>query len=168
MATPIVIWMTGLSGSGKSTIAERFSNDFVILDGDIIRKGLCADLGFSEASRKENLRRLREVCCLFSLAGKNVITAFISPFEEDRLKAKTRIPNCHIVWCKSSLKKCEGRDVKGLYKKARAGEIPEFTGISSPYENPKYIDLILDTENETIDSCCEQLDNYIGNYAIIE
>ena len=168
MTTPITLWMTGLSGSGKSTIAERFSHDFTILDGDIIRKGLCSDLGFSAEDRKENLRRLREVCRLFSLAGKDVITAFISPFEEDRLKAKAHIPNCHIVWCKSSLKKCEDRDVKGLYKKARTGEILKFTGISSPYEEPEYVDLVLDTENATIDECCEKINDYIKNYAIIK
>lgn len=147
-----LIWLTGLSGSGKSTIANFMKDwrpNYVVLDGDVLRKGLCSDLGFSIEGRKENMRRLVELCELFIDAGHNVITAFISPFEETRQQIKTYIDKCYIVYCKASLEECERRDPKGLYKKARAGEIKEFTGIDSPYEVPKTPDIVLDTENQT-------------------
>jgi len=159
----ITLWMTGLSGSGKSTIAENFVNarsNVVLLDGDIVRKGLCSDLGFSAEDRAENMRRLIELCALFNKNGKDVITAFISPYEEWRQKAVERIDNCHIVYCWSDLKTCELRDVKGLYKKARAGEIPEFTGIDSPYEIPVEPDLVLHTGTKSVRECLGDMYRY--------
>jgi adenylyl-sulfate kinase len=141
--------MTGLSGSGKSTLAEKLKKnfpDYVLLDGDVVRKGLCSDLRFSDTDRKENMRRLIELCRLFNTNGKNVITAFISPFEEERVKAKNSIENCYIIHVNTSLEECEKRDVKGLYKKARAGIIPNFTGIDSPFEKPVLCDLEINTD----------------------
>lgn len=141
-----VIWMTGLSGSGKSTIAEALwgmmegeDRKTVILDGDHIRKGLCSDLGFTMDDRKENIRRIAEVCKLFSSNGINVITAFISPTREDRVSAAEIIGRQVFkeVYVNCPLEVCEERDPKGLYKKARAGIIPNFTGIDSPYTPPK-------------------------------
>ena len=158
------IWLTGLSGSGKSTMAERFKKKYpnvVLLDGDILRKGICSDLGFSIEDRKENMRRLRELCKLFNSNGKKVITAFISPFEDERMKAKKEIEGCCIVYCKSSLEVCEYRDIKGLYKKARTGEIKDFTGIGSPFEVPENPDLILDTENQNVQDSFDQLEPFI-------
>jgi len=155
----MVLWLTGLSGSGKSTIAEEFvkrNENFVLLDGDVLRNGLCKDLGFSDEDRVENLRRIREVCKLFVKEGKNVITAFISPFEEDRQLAKKEIPNCYVINVECPLEVCEQRDVKGLYKKVRAGEIPQFTGISSPFENSK-ADLILNTDVSNLERCVNGL-----------
>jgi len=154
------LWFTGLSGSGKSTVAEKFKQmypQFVLLDGDVVRKGLCSDLGFSKEDRSENMRRLIALCALFNSNDKCVITAFISPYEKWRMKAKETIRNCYIVYCNSDLNTCEKRDVKGLYKKARAGEIPEFTGISSPYEIPENADLVLDTQNKTVEECMTDL-----------
>lgn len=158
------IWMTGLSGSGKSTLAQMCKEkdpDLVILDGDALRGGLCSDLGFSIDDRRENMRRLRALCKLFNDNGKNVITAFISPIEEERRKAQLEIPNCHVVWCDSPLEVCERRDVKGLYKKARAGKIPEFTGISSPFEEPKCADVLLDTGRLPAEKCLSRLIRFI-------
>jgi adenylyl-sulfate kinase len=154
------IWLTGLSGSGKSTIAEKLKknkSDIVLLDGDALRKGLCSDLGFSIKDRKENMRRLRALCKLFNENGKDVITACISPFEEDRVKAKEEIPNCKVVWCNSSFEKCEERDVKGLYTLARKGLILFFTGMTSPFEEAACADLTLDTENESVETCVRQM-----------
>ena len=140
-----VIWLTGLSGSGKSTIANELAIKLqkegklaYILDGDNIRIGLNKDLGFSDNDRKENIRRIAEVAKLLSDAGVIVITAFISPFREERQKAKEIVGREDFieVYVRTSLETCERRDPKGLYKKARAGEIPMFTGIDSPYEEP--------------------------------
>lgn len=158
------IWLTGLSGSGKSTIANEVKNKYpayVLLDGDVLRNGLNSDLGFSKDDRDENIRRLIEVCKLFNKNGKNVITAFISPFEKIRQKAKEEIEDCIIVYCGSTIEICEKRDVKGLYKKARKGEIPEFTGIDSPYEIPEHPDLILDTANKSVNECMKELEKYL-------
>lgn len=145
------IWMTGLSGAGKSTLAEMLKiehPEIVLLDGDVLRGGLCSDLGFSLDDRRENMRRLRELCKLFNDNGKNVITAFISPIEEERIRAKEEINKCLVVWCHSPLSICEERDVKGLYKMARAGEIQDFTGISSPFDLPGCADLLIDTSKD--------------------
>lgn len=160
----ITLWMTGLSASGKSTMAAKFVEvhpDFVLLDGDMVRKGLCSDLGFSREDRAENMRRLIELCILFNGNGKDVVTAFISPFEEWRRRAKERIGDCRIVYCKADLKTCERRDPKGLYRKARAGKIPEFTGIDSPYEVPWVPDLVLDTQGKTVHESLSDLLRYV-------
>lgn len=159
------IWFTGFSGSGKSTLANKLKNDyseFVYLDGDILRKGISSDLGFSEKDRTENNRRLIEICKLFNSNGKNVVTTFISPFEKIREKAKREINNCYIIWCNSSLEKCEERDVKGLYKKVREGKIKEFTGITSPYDFPQIYDLKINTE-KSIEESYLQLYEFISN-----
>lgn len=155
----VVIWFTGLSGSGKSTLAnevegalfERGCHTY-ILDGDNIRHGLNKDLGFSPKDREENIRRIGEVAHLFAQAGVIVMTAFISPYLADRQLARTLNPAGEFIeiYCRCSLDECERRDTKGLYKKARAGEVREFTGISAPYEEPLQPELILDTDRETL------------------
>ena len=152
------VWLTGLSGSGKSTIAnlmekalwERGVRSFV-LDGDNVRHGLNKDLGFSPADRTENIRRIGEVAALFTDAAVVNITAFISPYRADREIARKAMPEgCFIeVYTKCELDECEKRDPKGLYKKARAGQIPEFTGISAPYEAPEKPELVVDTTGQT-------------------
>ena len=163
---PILIWLSGLSGSGKSTIAndlekKLYENGFLsyLLDGDNIRVGLNKDLGFSDDDRKENIRRISEVSRLMLDAGLIVITAFISPFEEERDLAKSLVKkeNYFLVHVDCSVKKCEERDVKGLYKKARMGEIKNFTGIDSPYEIPESPSLIVDTEKENVDQSVEKI-----------
>jgi len=156
----MVIWMTGLSGAGKSTLADELEG-FVNIDGDVLRKGLCSDLGFSEEDRRENMRRLRELCKLLSKLNHHVVTSFISPYEDERRRAKEEIPNCSIVWVKSSLDKCIDRDTKGMYAKAIKGEIPEFTGISSPYEEPVLCDLVIDTEKQSVEESVLQLVDFI-------
>tara|TARA_B100000575_G_scaffold232324_1_gene193605 strand:+ start:354 stop:935 length:582 start_codon:yes stop_codon:yes gene_type:complete len=157
-----VIWLTGLSGSGKSTIANELAIKLhqegklvYILDGDNIRMGLNKDLGFSNNDRKENIRRIAEVAKLLSDAGVIVITAFISPFREERVKAKEIVgeDNFFEIYVDAPLGICESRDPKGLYKKARSGEIPMFTGIDSPYEEPLNPHLWINTEKFTIDGC---------------
>lgn len=163
---PILIWLSGLSGSGKSTIAndlekKLYENGFLsyLLDGDNIRIGLNKDLGFSDDDRKENIRRISEVSRLMLDAGLIVITAFISPFEEERELAKSLVKkeNYFLVHVDCSVEKCEERDVKGLYKKARMGEIKNFTGIDSPYEIPESTNLIVDTEKENVDQSVEKI-----------
>ena len=156
------LWLTGLSGSGKSTIAVALEealfnkdNNVYILDGDNIRHGLNKNLGFSPQDREENIRRIAEVAKLFADAGFLVITAFISPYRKDRDNARSLFdPGAFIeIFVKTSLATCEHRDTKGLYKKARAGELKEFTGISAPYEEPLNADLIIDTEKFSIEEC---------------
>ena len=157
---PAAIWLTGLSGSGKSTVAYALERTLVeagrfcyVLDGDSVRQGLNRDLGFSAADRHENIRRVAEVARLFTRAGMIIITAFISPFRADRDFARTIVQEAMFmeVFVDASLEVCETRDPKGLYKKARAGEIANFTGISSPYEAPFSPEVHLDTEQETPD-----------------
>lgn len=169
---PMVLWFTGLSGSGKSTLAihlnamlhaqGRFS---YLLDGDNVRMGLNADLDFSDAGRKENIRRIAEVAKLFLDAGEIVLTAFVSPFAEDRQQAKEIIGAEHFleIYVNTSLEECEARDTKGLYKKARLGEITHFTGISSPYDVPQNPDLEIQTKGSTIESCTNEIFNFIQN-----
>jgi len=158
-----VIWLTGLSGSGKSTIANELAIKLqqegklaYILDGDNVRMGLNKDLGFSDNDRKENIRRIAEVAKLISDTGVIVITAFISPFREERKNAKEIIgkDNFIEVFVRTSLETCEKRDPKGLYKKARTGEIPMFTGIDSPYEEPLNYDIMVsgDTDSDQYES----------------
>ena len=163
---PILIWLSGISGSGKSTIANElekklYENNFLsyLLDGDNIRIGLNKDLGFTDDDRKENIRRISEVSRLMLDAGLIVITAFISPFKEERQLAKSLVleENYFLVHVDCSVEKCEERDVKGLYKKARAGEIKNFTGIDSPYEIPKNPNLIVDTEKESISESVDKI-----------
>lgn len=161
-----VIWLTGLSGSGKSTIANKLEEvlfrDSIrtqILDGDNIRLGLNKDLGFSDDDRKENMRRIAEVAKLFSDSGILTITSFISPFSNERELCKQIIgeDNFIEVFIDADLETCENRDVKGLYKKARAGDIPMFTGIDSPYEKPSNPDIILETGTFTLEQCVDKL-----------
>lgn len=158
----VVIWLTGLSGSGKSTLAfalekELFARDRAcyVLDGDNIRHGLNRDLGFSEEDRKENLRRIGEVAKLFIDAGTIVIAAFISPHAQDRQMVRDLFDEGDFieVYIDCSLSACEERDPKGLYKKARAGQIPNFTGVSAPYEAPQQPELTLDTEHQSVEQC---------------
>ena len=148
------LWLTGLSASGKSTIAVASERALVerghlayVLDGDNVRHGLNKNLGFSPADRTENIRRIAEVAKLFTDCGVLVLTSFISPYRSDRDAARALFPAGDFVevFVDASLETCEGRDPKGLYKKARAGEIPEFTGISAPYEPPERPELVLDT-----------------------
>ena len=153
-----VIWLTGLSGSGKSTISVELKGMFdsagkpaVILDGDNIRKGLCSDLGFSHKDRTENIRRIAEVAKLFKDTGVNVIVAFISPYREDRARAREIIGAGFVeVFVECPVKICKERDPKGLYKKALAGEIKDFTGVSAPYENPDSPEIIVRTDRLSV------------------
>lgn len=150
----VVLWFTGLSGSGKSTIAHAVEEQLYqmgcrtyVLDGDNVRHGLCGDLGFSTEDRRENIRRIGEMAKLFVDAGLIVLTAFISPFRADRKRVRgILMPGDFLeIYCKCPIEVCEARDVKQLYKRARTGEVPEFTGISSPYEEPLAPDLAIDT-----------------------
>ena len=150
----VILWFTGLSGAGKSTLANEIEallhekgKRTYVLDGDNVRQGLCGDLGFSDQDRVENIRRIGEVAKILVDAGTITLTAFISPFKADRQRARDLVPEGDFVevYCRCELGVCEERDVKGLYKKARAGEIPEFTGISSPYEEPENAELVVDT-----------------------
>jgi adenylylsulfate kinase len=163
-----LFWFTGLSGAGKSTLAHAVEEQLFqqgyntyVLDGDNVRHGLCADLGFSDDDRKENIRRISHMSNLFVQAGVIVMTAFISPFRIDRDNARKIAGNdFHEIYCDCSLDVCEQRDVKGLYKKARAGEIPFFTGIDSPYEKPNNPELITKTDSE-LDQSIEEVFEYI-------
>jgi len=165
----IVLWFTGLSGAGKSTIAHAVEEllhqkgyHTFVLDGDNVRHGLCGDLGFSDADRMENIRRVGEVAKLFVEAGVIVLTAFISPFQADRDKARQLIQSDFVeIYCNCSLEICEERDVKGLYHKARAGEIKQFTGISSPYEVPENPELSINTGGKTIEQCAAEVLAYL-------
>lgn len=165
-----VLWLTGLPGAGKSTIARElncrlFEKGYhsYILDGDNIRHGLNSDLGFSPEDRKENIRRVAEVAKLFVDAGFIVITSFISPYKEDREKARTIFSAGDFleVHVGADVSVCEKRDPKGLYKKARQGLIPEFTGISAPYEAPENPEIFVDTENLTIQESAGQIMRYL-------
>ncbi len=156
-----VVWLTGLSGSGKSTIgvaleAHLFAAGInaVLLDGDNLRHGLTSDLGFSPVDRRENLRRVGEVAALFAKSGAIVITALISPYAEDRVRARKAASGQFIeVYVDADVDACKARDPKGLYAKALSGEIPEFTGISAPYEVPAAPDLRIDTTTLDLDAC---------------
>ena len=164
-----VIWFTGLSGSGKSTLAHAVENALAergcrtfVLDGDNVRHGLNKDLGFSPEDREENIRRIGEVAKLMNDAGVLTLTAFISPYKVDRDKAREINGESFIeVYVKCDLGVCEERDPKGLYKKARAGEIKEFTGISAPYEEPDKAELVVDTSNATLEESALEVLNYL-------
>jgi len=173
----VVLWFTGLSGSGKSTMShaleERLFNKgcrTFVLDGDNVRHGLNSHLSFSDKDRKENIRRIGEVSKLMMEAGFIIMTAFISPFREDRIEVRNLISNGDFIeiYCKASLETCEARDVKGLYKRARAGEIKNYTGINSPYEVPENADLIIDTEQETIENSVSIIISFLKKKTIIK
>jgi bifunctional enzyme CysN/CysC len=166
-----VLWFTGLSGAGKSTLAlalerELFAKGYnvYVLDGDNVRGGLNANLGFSPEDRAENIRRVGEVAALFADAGTLVISSFISPYRSDRERARAAAPDAfHEIHVKASLEACEGRDPKGLYRRARKGEIAEFTGISSPYEPPEAPDLVVPTDELPVEECLALLTRYVGD-----
>jgi len=166
-----VLWFTGLSGSGKSTLAHLVEERLFekgwytyILDGDNVRHGINGDLGFSETDRRENIRRIGEVSKLFTEAGVLVLAAFISPYRQDRDRVRALFePREFIeIYLKCDLSTCEERDPKGLYRKARAGELPDFTGIDSPYEEPRNPELIVDTGKMGIEESVESILNYLG------
>jgi adenylylsulfate kinase len=170
------LWFTGLSGAGKSTLAhavERRLHEMrcqtFVLDGDNVRHGLCKDLGFSRQDRAENIRRIGEVIKLFLEAGTISLAAFISPFREDRDRVRALLePGQFIeIYCSCPLDICEKRDTKGLYRRARQGEILEFTGISSPYEMPQNPELLLNTGTQSLDNCVRQVIEFLAQRGIV-
>ena len=170
-----IIWFTGLSGSGKSTLAHAVEEKLhqmgcrtFVLDGDNVRHGLCGDLGFSDKDRQENIRRIGEMAKLFMEAGIIVLTAFISPYraERERVRAMVKQGDFIEIYCNTPIEVCETRDVKGLYKKARAGEIAEFTGISSPYQAPEAPELLLSTGAESLSACVQKVEEVIMHHGI--
>lgn len=170
-----VIWFTGLSGAGKSTLAHTVEEQLhrlgcrtYVFDGDNVRHGLCGDLGFSAEDRAENIRRIVEMGRLFVDAGIIALAAFISPFERDRQRARERLGEDYSeVYCRCPIEICEQRDVKGLYKRARAGEIKDFTGVSSPYEEPTRPELIVDTGTQSLEQCARQVLELLRRKGII-
>ena len=172
-----IIWFTGLSGSGKSTLAhavedvlyQQGSRTFV-LDGDNVRHGLCSDLGFSNRDREENIRRIGETAKLFMEAGVIVLTAFISPFRADRERVRGMVEHGDFIeiYCDAPIETCESRDVKGMYKKARAGLIAEFTGITSPYEKPENPELIVNTGKAELNECVHQVMDVLTQRRVIK
>ena len=166
-----VLWFTGLSGSGKSTLAMALEQELFtrgwqayVLDGDNVRDRLNRDLGFSPDDRSENIRRVAEVARLLADSGNIVITAFISPYQVDRERAREIAPGAfHEIYIKAGVQVCEDRDPKGLYAKARRGEISEFTGVDAPYEAPEQADLVIDTENKSVEECLEMLASYVDD-----
>jgi len=172
----VVLWFTGLSGSGKSTLAHAIEEQLhqqgcktFVLDGDNIRHGLSSDLSFSEQDRKENLRRIGEVSKLFVEAGVIVLTAFISPFRKDREWVRSLMTHGDFleIYVDCPIEVCENRDMKGLYRKARAGEVKEFTGISSPYEPPERSELTVNTEKEALDESVQKILNLLSERSIV-
>ena len=173
----VVLWFTGLSGSGKSTIAHALEGRLYdrgcttyVFDGDNVRHGLCSDLGFDREDRSENIRRIGEMVRLFVDAGFIALTAFISPFREDRDRLKSIIGEADLIeiYCQCDIAVCEKRDVKGLYARARKGEIPDFTGISSPYEEPLAPDLVLDTDKLDLEQTLDKIENLLVERGIIK
>lgn len=164
-----LIWFTGLSGSGKSTIANAVQKTLhdnkkltYLLDGDNIRHGLCSDLGFTLKDRRENIRRIGEVSKLFVDSGIITLATFVSPLQSDRDEVRNFLGDDFLeVYIKCSLKTCENRDPKELYKKARSGKIKNFTGIDSPYEEPKSAEIVLDTDIKDIDICVKEIVDYL-------
>lgn len=161
-----VLWFTGLSGAGKSTLAHAVEEQLLqlgcrtfVLDGDNVRHGLSSNLGFTEDDRRENIRRIGEAAKLMMEAGIIAMTAFISPFRSDREAVRNLMPHGDFleIYCKASLEACEARDVKGLYKKARAGEIKNYTGIDSPYEEPAKPELVVDTEELDLENSVDMV-----------
>ena len=161
---PMCLWMTGLSGAGKSTLANALEQELnkmgkhtYILDGDNLRHGLNSDLGFNEADRNENVRRTAEAAQLMVDAGLIVIVGLISPFKQERDWARSLFKDNQFkeIYISTSLQECEQRDIKGLYKKARKGEVKDFTGIDSPYEPPENPDVIIDTQDKSVSDCVQ-------------
>ena len=172
----VVIWFTGLSGSGKSTLAHSVEEILFskgcrtyVLDGDNVRHGLTSNLGFSNEDRKENIRRIGEVTKLMMEAGLIVMTAFISPFREDRIAVRNLISDGDFIeiYCKASLETCEARDLKGLYKRARLGEIKNYTGINSPYEIPDNPELIIDIDKEVLEESVSKIVSFLQTKSIV-
>jgi adenylylsulfate kinase len=171
----VVIWFTGLSGSGKSTLAHSVEEELYnlgcrayVLDGDNVRHGLSSNLTFSDDDRKENIRRIGEAAKLMMEAGIISMTAFISPFKKDRNLVRQLLPQGDFIeiFCKASLEACESRDVKGLYKRARAGEIKNYTGIDSPYEAPDNPELVIDTESESLERSVDRVIDFLKSREI--
>lgn len=162
---PKTLWFTGLSGSGKSTLANEIEKQLLeegrytmLLDGDAVRQGLNSNLGFSDEDRVENIRRIAEVARLMNEAGLIVLTSFISPFRADRQKAREIIGDGFVeIYVATPLSVCEDRDVKGLYKRARRGDIPQFTGVSSPYEAPLHPEITVQTQNKSVQESAREL-----------
>ena len=172
----VVLWFTGLSGSGKSTLAHAVEEKLYqkgcrtfVLDGDNVRHGLNSNLDFSESGRTENIRRISEVSKLMLESGLIVMTAFISPFNKDRNEARKLISSDDFIeiYCKASLEICETRDVKGLYKRARAGEIKNYTGIDSPYEVPENPDLTINTDDQSLEESASTIFSFLESNGII-
>jgi len=172
----VILWFTGLSGSGKSTLAHAVEERLYqmgcrtfVFDGDNVRHGLCSDLGFSAEDRIENIRRVGEMSKLFLETGVIALTAFISPFRSDRNRVRSLVPHGEFfeIFCKCSLEICEARDVKGLYKRARAGEIKDFTGISSPYEEPEKPELVVNTGGAPVEECAAQIVEMLRERGVI-
>ncbi len=176
----VILWFTGLSGAGKSTLAHAVEQALhardcrtFVFDGDNVRHGLCADLGFSAEDRVENIRRVGEMAKLFMEAGVIALTAFISPYRADRDRVRQLVPAGEFieVYCHCPLEVCEQRDVKGLYQKARQGLIKDFTGVSAPYEIPENPELVVDTGGRPLENCVEQVVAYLrtrGYLAAVE
>jgi len=171
-----VIWFTGLSGSGKSTLAHSVEEELhkssfrtFVLDGDNVRHGLSSNLTFNDNDRKENIRRIGEAAKLMMEAGVIAMTAFISPFKKDRNLVRQLLSQGDFIeiYCKSSLETCESRDVKGLYKRARAGEIKNYTGIDSPYEAPENPELVVNTESESLEESIAKVIDFLKSKEII-
>ncbi len=167
----VILWFTGLSGSGKSTLAHAVEEELhqagcrtFVFDGDNVRHGLNSNLGFSKEDRKENIRRIGEMCKLFIEAGVIAMTAFISPFKEDRDRVRKLVDDGDFIeiFLDCSLETCESRDIKGMYARARRGEIKEFTGISSPYERPENPELIVDTDRLTLEESVNVVMDHIA------
>lgn len=166
----LTLWFTGLSGSGKSTLAYRLERLLTergvfayVLDGDGVRHGLCRDLGFAPEDRRENIRRVGEVAGLFTDAGVVLLTAFISPYRADRDAVRALLGDSFVeVHVAASLEVCESRDPKGLYQKARSGEIPAFTGVSAPYEAPEAAEITVDTGALSVDEAAEKVLSWLG------
>ncbi len=172
-----ILWFTGLSGAGKSTLAHAVEESLhqigcrtFVLDGDNVRHGLCGDLGFTPEARVENIRRVGEISKLFMEAGVIVLTAFISPYRADRERVRGTVEHGDFIeiYCDSPIEVCESRDAKGLYKKARAGLIAEFTGISSPYEAPENPELTVNTGIEKLDACVSQVISELIKRSVIK
>jgi len=172
----VILWFTGLSGSGKSTLAHAVEERLYqmgcrtfVFDGDNVRHGLCSDLGFSAEDRVENIRRVGEMSKLFLETGVIALTAFISPFRSDRDRVRSLVPHGEFfeIYCKCPLEICETRDVKGLYKRARAGEIKDFTGISSPYEEPEKPELVVNTGSAPVEECATQIVEMLRERGVI-